>query len=664
MASVLASGTTLRHLRELFSGGTAVGLSDGQLLARYAADRDGPAFAALVARHGPMVISTCRAILGHDHDVEDAFQATFLVLARKAGSVRASDALGGWLHRVAYRVAVQANIEVKRRRWHESEVPMTEIPAPARAGLDVDLRSIVHEEIDRLPERHRLPVVLCDLEGLSYDQAASSLDWTVPTLRCRLSKARERLRQRLSRRGVTGPALVAVVASSEATAAVPAAWAAAAVVAATGGASSMAAASLTRIILRNMLITRLKVAAVAAFTAVGIASVGVVAIGAGRPDEPRPVMSPTADDEPSPAYKRRSAAPAEMIEVRGRVVDPEGRPIVGAIVRTGHLDREIKPAPEATSGTAGQFVMRVPPWRRNSAMRRRDAMFPWVVAWAPGFGPGWVSAVREPGAPGEVEIRLVEDGPTIEGRIVDLEGRPVAGARVKAGQVWFAREGNLTDWLAQAADGGVQGPWQGLDSLPTTITAMTGADGRFRLAGIGRDRIAELSVSGPTIATAQLYVLNSDGSPIGTTNSRAIAPERTIYHARRFEYAAVPIEADRGPHPRQGHRPADRRADPQGHGLRRAQPRPGPGRRDHDRCRGALSTHRPPQGIRLSAVPRARRRFALHQGDLPGLGRDARIGAREIRYRAQARRPGPRPGDRQGDGPTGVGLCQCLYLRR
>ena len=136
MASVLASGATLRHLRELFSGGTAVGLTDGQLLARYAADRDGPAFAALVARHGPMVISTCRAVLIHEHDVEDAFQATFLVLARKAGSVRAGDALGGWLHRVAYRVAVQANIEVKRRRRRESEVPMMEIPAPARPGLD------------------------------------------------------------------------------------------------------------------------------------------------------------------------------------------------------------------------------------------------------------------------------------------------------------------------------------------------------------------------------------------------------------------------------------------------------------------------------------------------------------------------------------------------
>ncbi len=92
MASVMTSGTTLRHLRDLFSGGTAVGLTDGQLLARYAASNDDQAFAALVARHGPMVAATCRAVLRHKHDVEDAFQATFLVLARKAGSVRGGDA--------------------------------------------------------------------------------------------------------------------------------------------------------------------------------------------------------------------------------------------------------------------------------------------------------------------------------------------------------------------------------------------------------------------------------------------------------------------------------------------------------------------------------------------------------------------------------------------
>ena len=217
-------GSSLKHLRELFRGGTAVGLSDGELLRRYAASRDGPAFEALVARHGPMVVATCRAVLRDHHDVEDAFQATFLVLARKAASIR-GDALGGWLHRVAYRAAVRLNIEAKRRRRHEAEVSAMEIPYAARSALDFDVRSILHEEIDRLPDSQRLPVVLCDLEGLTYEQAAGRLHSTAPTVYHRLAKGRKRLRDRLIRRGVTATAVGAAMELSRAStmAAVPAA---------------------------------------------------------------------------------------------------------------------------------------------------------------------------------------------------------------------------------------------------------------------------------------------------------------------------------------------------------------------------------------------------------------------------------------------------------
>ena len=168
-------GSSLKHLCDLFRGGTAVGLSDGELLARYAASQDGPAFEALVARYGPMVAGTCRAILHDHHDVEDAFQATFLVLARKAASIRAGVCLGGWLHRVAHRTAVQKSIEAKRRRRHESEVPVIDAPDPTRHTLDFDAISILHDAIDRLPTSLRLPVVLCDLQGLTYEQAAAQL---------------------------------------------------------------------------------------------------------------------------------------------------------------------------------------------------------------------------------------------------------------------------------------------------------------------------------------------------------------------------------------------------------------------------------------------------------------------------------------------------------
>ncbi len=202
MASA-ALGTAFQHLRDLFGPGTATGMPDGQLLARFSSSNDAVAFEALVARHGPMVLATCRAVLKSEHDVEDAFQTTFLVLAKKAHSIRGGDVLGGWLHRVAYRAAVQVSVEAKKRRRQEAE-----LSAMGSRGAsvpdhetDIDVRAILHAEIDRLPERQRLPVVLCDLDGLTYNQAADRLHWTVPTLRCRLARARKRLKGRLTRRG-------------------------------------------------------------------------------------------------------------------------------------------------------------------------------------------------------------------------------------------------------------------------------------------------------------------------------------------------------------------------------------------------------------------------------------------------------------------------------
>lgn len=206
-----AWGVSLRQIRELFAGGTTAGVADEQLLAHFAATRDGSAFEALVVRHGPMVAATCRAILRDEHDAEDAFQATFLILARKAGSVRGGHALGAWLHRVAYRAAVRASVEARRRREVEAEAIAMATLQATRTGPDLDVRPILHDEIDRLPDRHRLPVILCDLEGLTYQQASSRLGWTVATLRCRLAEARRRLRGRLTRRGVTAAVAVAIL---------------------------------------------------------------------------------------------------------------------------------------------------------------------------------------------------------------------------------------------------------------------------------------------------------------------------------------------------------------------------------------------------------------------------------------------------------------------
>jgi DNA-directed RNA polymerase specialized sigma24 family protein len=129
MASA-AVETAFQHLRDLFRAGTATGLGDGQLLARFSGSNDAVAFEALLARHGPMVLATCRAVLKGEHDVEDAFQTTFLVLARKAHAIRGRDTLGGWLHRVAYRAAVEVSVEAKKRRLKETEATAIAVRGP------------------------------------------------------------------------------------------------------------------------------------------------------------------------------------------------------------------------------------------------------------------------------------------------------------------------------------------------------------------------------------------------------------------------------------------------------------------------------------------------------------------------------------------------------
>jgi RNA polymerase sigma factor (sigma-70 family) len=166
------------------------------------------AFQALVRRHGPMVLGVCRHILGQVHDAEDAFQATFLVLARKAGTIRDRRVLGCWLYEVAYRIAVRAKTHAVRRRSRERQG--AEVAAVAPAGDQdlaqdlawAELRPVLHEEVNRLPEKYRSAVVLCYLEGRTNEEAAALLRWPVGTVKGRLSRARELLRSRLARRGL------------------------------------------------------------------------------------------------------------------------------------------------------------------------------------------------------------------------------------------------------------------------------------------------------------------------------------------------------------------------------------------------------------------------------------------------------------------------------
>jgi len=201
-----------KDLETIFGGGTLSALSDCQLLERFLERRDQTgeqAFGALVERHGPMVYRLCVQILGNCHDAQDAFQAVFLVLSRKASAVRNRESLGSWLYGVALRVAARARTGLNRRRAHERQAEDGHeelLERTAQATGHLDDTEAVHQEVGRLSDKYRAPIVLCYLEGLTHDQAAARLGWPVGTVRSRLARARDQLRARLVRRGVTVPA--------------------------------------------------------------------------------------------------------------------------------------------------------------------------------------------------------------------------------------------------------------------------------------------------------------------------------------------------------------------------------------------------------------------------------------------------------------------------
>src|SRR4051794_33493570 len=198
----------IRYLRTA-AGGPAAALSDGQLLQRFATGRDQAAFTVLVRRHGPMVLGVCRRVLGDRHAADDAFQATFLVLARKAGTIAHPELLPRWLHGVACRTAARAKVEAAKRRARERRAAAPQAVGPDEAVVWRDLRPVLDEEIGRLPARYRAAVVLCYLEGQTNAEAAGRLGCSRGSVATMLARARERVRRQLTRRGVALSAALA-----------------------------------------------------------------------------------------------------------------------------------------------------------------------------------------------------------------------------------------------------------------------------------------------------------------------------------------------------------------------------------------------------------------------------------------------------------------------
>jgi RNA polymerase sigma factor (sigma-70 family) len=235
--------TLARFVRRLAELPRAGQLSDAELLERFVSQQDGAAFELLLCRHGSKVLGVCRRVLRHEQDAEDAFQATFLTLARKAGSVGQREAVGPWLYRVAYRVALRAR--TRAERWPVRQARPEDVPAaePTPDLIWADLRPVLDEEVNRLPGKYRAAFVLCYLDGKTNAEAARELGCPTGTVLSRLAWARERLRTRLTRRGL-GPCagLTAAALAGPASAAVPAALARSALRAALLGTPCAAAA--------------------------------------------------------------------------------------------------------------------------------------------------------------------------------------------------------------------------------------------------------------------------------------------------------------------------------------------------------------------------------------------------------------------------------------
>jgi RNA polymerase sigma factor (sigma-70 family) len=332
----------LRHLRRTAFRHDGGGLTDGQLLDGFLRARQAAAFEELVRRHGPMVLGVCRRVLVNLHDAEDAFQATFLILVRKASSIVARETVGNWLYGVAYRTAQKARAAAALRRAKERQMAK---PEAIEEDVWRDLRPLLDQELSRLPDKYREPVVLCDLEGHTRKAAARRLGCPEGTLSVRLSRARVMLAKRLARHGLalSGGAVAAALSHNTASACVPAPLLSSTVQAATlvaaghaaAGAVSAPVAALMEGVLETMFRTKVKVIAAVALT-LGMIGVGfgIYQAGAAPPGTTTlPAVAEPAAPVPGDTKPADEANNAEKINL------PTGAPLTQVLVS---LDKDGK----------------------------------------------------------------------------------------------------------------------------------------------------------------------------------------------------------------------------------------------------------------------------------------------------------------------------------
>jgi len=323
----------LRHLRRTAGIAEAAGLEDSQLLQRFLASRDEAAFTLLVRRHRAMVLGVCQRLLSNSHDCEDAFQATFLVLLRRASSIRKHESLANWLYGVAHRTALKARTLSKR---HPRMQALIDGPAVLDSACDAsqrELRSVLDEELARLPAKYRAPVVLCYLEGKTFTEAAAQLGCPAGTVSGRLARAREILRKRLTRRDITLAAgweavLLQPPASTLVSASLMSSTLKSAASIAAGSVAGVSAipgpvAALTEGVIKAMFLTKIRILA-------AVVGIGVIATGSGvlvSAAMPTQDAIEQAAQNQAPNEGEFKANVAQGVPRQPPVLDAEGRPV-------------------------------------------------------------------------------------------------------------------------------------------------------------------------------------------------------------------------------------------------------------------------------------------------------------------------------------------------
>jgi RNA polymerase sigma factor (sigma-70 family) len=534
----------LQMIRILAEDHPLKNVPDRELLHRFTSEHDQAAFTCLMRRHGSMVLDVCRNTSGNDADAEDAFQATFLILAQKAKSIRNRASVGSWLYGVAYRTALKVQLEYARRQKREIRVQRSkgnetteEIPWPA-------VQQLIHAELSGLAECYRAPLVLCYLQGRTQDEAAIHLGVSKATLKKRLERGRTLLRLRLVRRGLGPAALVAVAAWPAATfaARLPPVLASTTVKAATAIVVGQTTAGLVSgqvtLLMRNglkaMLVAKIMIGTAAVLAFALVPALGGLALNA-RPGTA--VQAAKALPAPKPATSRvelgSTPSPSEQVAktdsgnftVRGKVFDIDGKSGAGAkLVLLGSSDQ---PVELGTAGADGQFTVTV------AAPKKSE--WHYLIAQADGAGIDFMH-LRETAPTGPVELRLVRDN-AIRGRVVTTEGKPVAGAKVFVTDLRTYADNSLDSFLTEWKK---RNPHSGLPygvkflygGTELFLNATTGEDGRFSLTGTGAERFVMFRIRGAGIAEWVAWVANRPGfdpKPLNQATADNLAGMPAVY---------------------------------------------------------------------------------------------------------------------------------------